>query len=80
MNLTHFEQKFTMGSYGVRIDVLGVARKLVKYVIHLSKRRNFKKNKFFSQAAQTANDHFLVSRNLRRFPYRRCKLRNDVVN
>jgi hypothetical protein len=31
------EEKFTMGSYGVRFDVLGVAEKLVKYVVHSSK-------------------------------------------
>jgi hypothetical protein len=43
------------------LDVLGVHGKLVKYVVHSSKRKLF----FFTQAAQTAIDHFLVSRNFR---------------
>jgi hypothetical protein len=38
------------------LDVLGVHGKLVKYVVHSSKGRNWKKIKIFSQAAQTAND------------------------
>jgi hypothetical protein len=47
-------------------DVLGVHRKLVKYVVHLSKRKNWKKiKKFFTQAAQTAIDQFLVSTSFR---------------
>jgi hypothetical protein len=46
------------------LDVLGIPRKLVKYVVHLYKRRKFKKIFFFTQAAQTTIDHFLVSRNL----------------
>jgi hypothetical protein len=47
------------------LDVLGVHGKLVKYVVHLSKRKNSKKIFFFTQAAQTAIDQFLVSRNFR---------------
>jgi hypothetical protein len=39
---TYFQQKFAMGSYGV----LGVHGKLVKYVVHSSKRNNGKKNYF----------------------------------
>jgi hypothetical protein len=36
-----------------KIDVLGVARKLVKYVVHFKKRRKKKTNLFFfSQGAQ----------------------------
>jgi hypothetical protein len=47
------------------LDVLGVHGKLVKYVVHSSKRKNGKKIKFFTRAAQTAIDEFLVSRNFR---------------
>jgi hypothetical protein len=42
------------------LDVLGVHGKLVKYVVHSSKRKNWKKIFFFTQAAQTAIDQFLV--------------------
>jgi hypothetical protein len=46
--------------------MLGVHGKLVKYVVHSSKRKNWKKNSFFfTQATQTAIDQFLVSRNFR---------------
>jgi hypothetical protein len=34
----HFEQNFTTGSY--EVDMLGVPRKLVKCVVHSSKRKN----------------------------------------
>jgi hypothetical protein len=47
------------------LDVLGVHGKLVKYIVHSSKRKNLKKKNFFTQAAQTAIDQFLVSRNFR---------------
>jgi hypothetical protein len=47
------------------LGVLGVHGKLVKYVIHLSKKKIEKKLFFFTQAAQTAIDQFLVSRNFR---------------
>jgi hypothetical protein len=48
------------------LDRLGVLEKLVKYVVHLSKRKKFKKELFFfAQAAQIAIDQFLVSRNFR---------------
>jgi hypothetical protein len=35
---THFQQNFTMRSYKVGIDVLGVDRKFVKDVVHSYKR------------------------------------------
>jgi hypothetical protein len=47
------------------LDVLGIDGKLVKYVVHLSRRKNWKKIFFFTQAAQTAIDQFLVLRNFR---------------
>jgi hypothetical protein len=47
------------------LDVLGVPRKLVKYVVHSSKRKKLKKLFFFTQAAQTTIDQFWVSRNFR---------------
>jgi hypothetical protein len=47
------------------LGMLGVQGKLVKYVVHSSKRKNSKKLSFFTQAAQTAIDQFLVSRNFR---------------
>jgi hypothetical protein len=45
--------------------MLGVYGKLVKYVVHSSKRKIEKNIFFFTQAAQTAIDQFLVSRNFR---------------
>jgi hypothetical protein len=45
-------------------DELGIASKLVKYVIHSSK-KIWKKTFLFSQVAQIANDQFLVWRNFR---------------
>jgi hypothetical protein len=47
------------------LDELGVHGKLVKYVVHSSKRKNENKLFFFTQAAQIAVDQFLVSRNFR---------------
>jgi hypothetical protein len=35
-------------------DVLGVSKKLVKYVVHSSKRKIWKKLYFFTKAAKTA--------------------------
>jgi hypothetical protein len=49
----------------LEFEVLGVHGKLVKYVVHSSKRKNWKKKNFFTHAAQTAIDQFLVSRNFR---------------
>jgi hypothetical protein len=47
------------------LGVLGVHGKLVKYVVHLCKRKIEENLFFFTQAAQTAIDQFLVSRNFR---------------
>jgi hypothetical protein len=47
------------------LGVLGVHRKLVKYIVHWSKEKTEKKLFFITQAAQTAIDQFLVSRNFR---------------
>jgi hypothetical protein len=47
------------------LDVLGIHGKLVKYVVHSSKRKIEKELFFFTQTAQTAIDQFLVSRNFR---------------
>jgi hypothetical protein len=47
------------------LGVLSVHGKLVKYVVHLSKGKIEKRLFFFTQAAQTAIDQFLVSRNFR---------------
>jgi hypothetical protein len=49
----------------LELDVLGIFGKLVKYVVHLSKRKNWKKLFFFIHVAQTAIDQFLISRNFR---------------
>jgi hypothetical protein len=46
-------------------DVLGIPGKLVKYVVHSSKRIKGKKKHFYKQAAEIAIDQFLVSRNFR---------------
>jgi hypothetical protein len=45
--------------------VFGVPKKLVNYVVHLSKRKISKNLFFFTEAAQTAIDQFLDSRNFR---------------
>jgi hypothetical protein len=47
------------------LDVLGVHEKLVKYIVHSSKRKIEKKIDFLHTTAQTAMDQFLVSRNFR---------------
>ena len=48
------------------LEVLGVAEKLVKYVVYSLKEKKLKKIMFFfSQSAQTATDTFLVSRNFK---------------
>jgi hypothetical protein len=49
----------------LELDVLGVHGKLVKYVVHSSKKKIEKNLFFFTQAAQTAINQFLVSRNFR---------------
>jgi hypothetical protein len=59
---THFEKKFTTGSYRVRIGMLGVARKLVKYVVHLFKKKIRSNFIFFLMGVQIEKNQFLVSR------------------
>jgi hypothetical protein len=49
----------------LELGVPGVHGKLAKYVVQLSKIKKTKKIFFFTQAAQTAIDQFLVSRNFR---------------
>jgi hypothetical protein len=49
----------------LELGVLDVHGKLVKYVVHSSKKNVEKELFFFTQAAQTAIDQFLVSRNFR---------------
>jgi hypothetical protein len=58
-----FNKKLPWAHMELELGVLGVHGKLVKYVVHPSKRKNLKKLFFFTQAAQTAIDQFLVSRN-----------------
>jgi hypothetical protein len=60
-----FNQNLPWAHMKSELGVLGVHGKLVKYVVHLSKRKIEKKLFFFIQAAQTAIDKFLVSRNFR---------------
>jgi hypothetical protein len=60
--------------------VLGVHGKLVKYVVHLSKRKIAKNLFFFTQAAQTAIDQFLVSRNFRGYKNRPHRLQNYSIS
>jgi hypothetical protein len=40
----------------LEVDMLSVHGKLVKYVVHSSRRKDDLKKKFFTQAAQTAID------------------------
>jgi hypothetical protein len=47
------------------LDVLGIHGQFVKYVIHSSKRKIEFFKFFFTQAAQSAIDQFLVLRNFR---------------
>jgi hypothetical protein len=47
------------------LGVLGVHGKLMKYVVHSSKRKIDKEILFLTQAAQIAIDQFLVLRNFR---------------
>jgi hypothetical protein len=60
-----FNKNLSQAHTESKLDVFGVYRKLVKYVVHLSKRTKLKNIFFFTQAAQTAIDQFLVSRNFR---------------
>jgi hypothetical protein len=49
------------------LDVLGIQGKLVKYVVHLSKRKELEKKikKILHTSCPNNNDQFLVSRNFR---------------
>jgi hypothetical protein len=60
---TCFQQKFATGSHGVGIGHAWYSRKACE--IRRLKEKNEKKIFFFTQAAQTAIDQFLVSRNFR---------------
>jgi hypothetical protein len=61
-----FKKKLPRAHTESELGVLDVHGKLVKYVVHSSKRWNWKKKKkIFTQAAQTTIDQFLVSRNFR---------------
>jgi hypothetical protein len=63
---TWFQQKFAMGSYGVGIGHAWCSRKACKICSSLIQKKKLKKKLFFfTQAAQTAIDQFLVSRNFR---------------
>jgi hypothetical protein len=55
---SHFGQNFTMDSYRVGFDVLGVVGKLVKYEVYLSKRKKNQKLFLLSHGAQTTNNQF----------------------
>jgi hypothetical protein len=63
---THFEQNFTTGSYGVGIGRAWCSRKACEICSSLVQKKKIEKNKFFfTHAAQTTIDRFLVSRNFR---------------
>jgi hypothetical protein len=50
---THFQKKSPRAHTESELDMLGIHEKLMKYVVHLSKRENLKHLFFFTQAAQT---------------------------
>jgi hypothetical protein len=60
-----FNKKIPQAHTESEFDMFGVHGKLVKYVVQSFKRKIEKKWFFFTQAAQTAIDQFLVSRNFR---------------
>jgi hypothetical protein len=60
------------------LGVLGVPKKLAKYVVYSSKRKIEKKLFFFTEAAQTPIDQFLVSRNFRDSNYASCNLQSLI--
>jgi hypothetical protein len=62
---THFEQNFTIGSYGVGIGRAWCSRKACEICSSFIQEKNFKKLFFFIQVAQTAINQFLVLRNFR---------------
>jgi hypothetical protein len=63
MNLIHVLNKTSRARMELKLDVLGVLGKLLKYVVHSPKRKNSKKIFLFTQIAQTTMDQFLVSKN-----------------
>jgi hypothetical protein len=63
---TCFQQKFATGSYGVGIGRAWCLRKACEICSSIVQKKKLKKKLFFfTQAAQTAIDQFLVSRNFR---------------
>jgi hypothetical protein len=61
-----FNKNLPRAHMELEFDMLGVLGKLVKYVVHSSKRKKLKrKKKNFTQVVQTTIDQFLVSRNFR---------------
>jgi hypothetical protein len=63
---TCFQQKFATGSYRVGIGRAWCSRKACEICSSLVQKKKIEKNLFFfTQAAQTAIDQFLVSRNFR---------------
>ena len=71
MSLQPLLNKNSQAHIESKIDVLGVARKLVKYVVHLSiRKKERKKQTYFSshkvpKYTLTTNDQFLGPRNFR---------------
>jgi hypothetical protein len=66
MNLKSILNKTLLRAHTeLELDVLGIPGKLVKYVVHLSKRKFKNKIFFFTQASQTAINQFSVLRNFR---------------
>jgi hypothetical protein len=64
INLIHILNKYSPWAHiKLEFDMLGVAKQLVKYVVHLSKIKNKEIKKFpSSQGDQTPNESFSVSR------------------
>jgi hypothetical protein len=62
---TCFQQKFATGSYGVGIGRAWCSRKACEICSSLVQKKIEKQLFFFTQAAQTAIDQILVSRNFR---------------
>jgi hypothetical protein len=58
-----FNKNLPRAHMGLEFDVLGVNKKLLKYVVHSSQNKLKKNTFFFTQAAQTTINQFLVSRN-----------------
>jgi hypothetical protein len=66
MNLKHVLIKTSPRAHiESELDVLGIPEKLVKYVVHSSKRKKLKKKFSCTQATQITIDQFLVLRKFR---------------